>query len=109
MEKFSHRHVVKLYSSFYANNDMEMFVIMELCDCDLETLIENRKGEKIPIDTVLEYCCQILSGVKYLHGQNVTHRDIKPQVLFNSWWNEVTIYFQFVCFSRIFLFRMAKF
>ena len=82
MEELSHRNIVNIYSTFFSNNDMELFVIMELCHCDLKKLVEDRNGSKFPIETVLNYCCQIGCGVKYLHSKNTTHQDINPKVIF---------------------------
>ena len=80
MEQFSHRHIVKLYSTFCINNGLEIFVIMELCQSDLAKMVGARNGVQFPIETVLQFCCQILSGVKYLHSKDIIHRDIKPPV-----------------------------
>ena len=80
MEQFSHRHIVKLYSTFCINNGLEIFVIMELCQSDLAKMVGARNGVRFPIETVLQFCCQILSGVKYLHSKDIIHRDIKPPV-----------------------------
>ena len=80
MEQFSHRNIVKLYSSFAINDGLELFVVMELCQFDLEKFVQDRNGVRFPIDTVLDFCCQLLSGIKYLHSRNTIHRDIKPAV-----------------------------
>ena len=92
MEKFSHRNIVKLFTSFSFNDDSDIFIIMEKCDKDLNKLVQDRNGVKIPIETVLDYCCQILSGVKYMHSSNIIHRDIKPQVILKFETNDFKLF-----------------
>jgi len=54
------------------------FIVMELCDGDLEGAAkecEGRLGEK----KVVHMMWQMLEGIAFLHSRSICHRDIKPQ------------------------------
>ena len=80
MKQFSHRNIVKLFASFIAQDGTEISTIMEHCQYDLKKFIANRRNVPLPLDDLLTWCCQILCGLKYLHDQEIIHRDIKPEV-----------------------------
>ena len=80
MKGLYHRNVVDLYSSFYSNDGLELVSIMELCDHDLQYCIKMRENVLFPYEILIDYSCQILCGLKYLHDNKIIHRDIKPAV-----------------------------
>ena len=81
MKEFCHRNVARLYASFKFESDTKLATVMEICQTDLQKLIEKRIGQDpFPLETVMKWCSQMLCGLKYLHGKNVIHRDIKPEV-----------------------------
>ncbi|KAK4510631.1 uncharacterized protein ATC70_005062 [Mucor velutinosus] len=57
---------------------------MEYCSMgDLNGYIKNTyQSQGMPEDIVLHFLGQLASGLKYLHDQNLIHRDIKPKNIF---------------------------
>ncbi|KAL9537335.1 hypothetical protein MBANPS3_011866 [Mucor bainieri] len=57
---------------------------MEYCSMgDLNGYIKNtHQSQGMPEDIVLHFLGQLASGLKYLHDQNLIHRDIKPKNIF---------------------------
>ena len=55
------------------------YIALDLCGGNLKTAILDREETFLPFLTCK--CClyQIAHGIKFLHGLNVQHRDIKPQ------------------------------
>ena len=79
MKKFRHRNVATLFASYCDGN--QLVSILELCQCDLNELIKQRRNKQpLPTDQVLDYCSQMLHGLEYLHARGVIHRDLKPTV-----------------------------
>ena len=86
MKLYQHRNIAKMYTSFLSNDAKDIATIMEICDMDLlqRILQQKQKNQPFPVDTVFDWCCQILCGLRCLHRHysilKVIHRDIKPQV-----------------------------
>ena len=70
----NHRNIVKVYD---VKNKVTMVgIFMEYCSSgDLQDFV---KRCRLTLDQKLDLMIQIATGVSYLHGQNVVHRDIKP-------------------------------
>ena len=60
-----------------------LFIQMELCDRNLREYILSYGIDDI-LDNKINFFKQIIQGVKYLHEQNIIHRDIKPDNIFIS-------------------------
>ena len=83
MKNLRHRNLVEIYSIFYTDDGSQLVTLMELCSGDLLQCIERRDQIPFPYETLMDYCCQILSGLKFLHHKDIIHGGIKPQVHFD--------------------------
>jgi serine/threonine protein kinase len=67
------------------HTDMRLYMVLERGDRDLFQVImdankEDKKGPgRVDEDLAREVMCQLMSGVRYLHGMKVCHRDLKPE------------------------------
>jgi len=77
-----HENIVTLQGLISAQNDMDMYIITELMESDLHSAIKNNILEDIHMQYIIH---QILKAVKYMHGAELIHRDLKPQnILLNA-------------------------
>ena len=71
-----HPHIVRLLDFGVEGNTP--FLVMDYAPNG--TLRQRyQRGERLPLDTVVEYVQQIASALQYAHNQKVIHRDIKPE------------------------------
>ncbi|KAE9633860.1 serine/threonine-protein kinase [Aeromonas veronii] len=72
-DKCQHGNVVRIYlCDLFCENP---FFIMELAECDLQSLINNNTlSEKEKIDVIMMVC----AGLSHIHKLGFLHRDIKP-------------------------------
>ncbi len=80
MEKLNHKNIVKLYDKIHT--DKYIFLIMELCDSDLNTYIKNNNLTENIIKEIMK---QLIEVLKYIMDNNIVHRDLKPHnILINN-------------------------
>jgi eukaryotic-like serine/threonine-protein kinase len=70
-----HQNIVQLYE--YGEEGGSRYFTMQFIDGDsLASRIEQKKF--MPVEKIIDYAKQICRGLRYAHGMNVIHRDIKP-------------------------------
>ena len=83
LKAISHENIVKYVDDFY---DYGVFkIVMEWCSGgDLFEAIKRQKKLSKPFaeDNVIIWFGQLASGLQYLHGLNIIHRDMKPSNIF---------------------------
>ncbi len=85
LRKVSHPNIIKYYASFLENESL--CIIMEYAELgDLYTLIKHYKRHNKYFDELLLWriAYEVLTGLEYLHSNNIIHRDIKCLNLFLS-------------------------
>ncbi|CAM9543585.1 unnamed protein product [Discosporangium mesarthrocarpum] len=72
----AHENIISLEDVFVREAYDELYIVMELLDCDLNRIIQSSQPLS---DTHHRYfMCQLLRGVKFLHNNRIIHRDLKP-------------------------------
>ena len=74
-----HPNVVSVYgiAVHYRELDLNVITVVELCTTSLQDYIRDKKNA-ISFEEKLDLLKQIVSGMIYLHSENVMHRDLKP-------------------------------
>ena len=78
LSTMNHRNVIKTYEIISKNN--RFYIIMEYCaNGELFNYIVEQ--EKLNNEKSACFYYQLISGVEYIHNQNICHRDLKPENL----------------------------
>ena len=75
-----HRNIVQLRHALRDTKE-DLYIIMDLYDVDLEYRIKKdieEKGGPIEEEQLIYILAQILDGMNYLHGEDISHGDINP-------------------------------
>ena len=84
LKDLKHPNIVSFEGMFHIHHPetgfptIKLLVFMEMCEGDLCDYINTRPEYTLNEDEAREVMKQISRGLKYLHGQNVVHFDIKP-------------------------------
>ena len=81
----THPNIIGYKEAFYDENAKTLNIVMEYADDgDLESKINYNKMNKLFFDesTIWKISIQILKGLKYLHDNNIIHRDLKSANIF---------------------------
>lgn len=71
-----HPNIISLFDLSIYEEKAELYMMMELMDCDLHRIIQSKQGL-----TEMHFKCfarQLLEAVKAMHQMGVFHRDLKP-------------------------------
>ncbi|XP_053689455.1 cyclin-dependent kinase 10 [Sabethes cyaneus] len=76
LKNCNHDNVVKLKEVVVGNSLESIFLVMEFCEQDLASLLDNMES---PFSESQVKCIiiQLLKGLKYLHSNFIIHRDLK--------------------------------
>lgn len=78
MRKLDHPNIVNYLDSF--SEEKTYFIVMEYAPLNLSDVIYNL-SIPLSMQIIKAVMKQILSGLRYLHDNNVVHRDLKPRNL----------------------------
>eukprot|EP00755_Sulcionema_specki_P005220 Sspe_Gene.32164::Locus_15786_Transcript_1_1_Confidence_1.000_Length_1128::g.32164::m.32164/K02206/CDK2; cyclin-dependent kinase 2 len=81
LDHVKHNNVTAIHDLFYDQD--ALYVVMELMDCDMASLIQNNKakGHGFPEEVVLSFTTQLLTGLAFIHASDIVHCDLKPSNL----------------------------
>ncbi|WIA14899.1 hypothetical protein OEZ85_001614 [Tetradesmus obliquus] len=78
-----HPNIVRCKECFTSGS--KLCIVMDWCsEGDLYSILQKRKGQLLPEDTVLDWFVQICLGLKHVHDRKILHRDLKSQNIFVS-------------------------
>lgn len=71
-----HPNVISLFDLSVYEEKAELYMVMELMDCDLHRIIQSKQAlTEMHLKT---FALQLLEGVRAMHSVGVFHRDLKP-------------------------------
>lgn len=83
-----HPHIVRLLD-FGQDGNIPFLVMDYAPNGTLRNL--HPRGQRLPLDTIVNYVNQIASALQYAHDQKVIHRDIKPENMLLGRQNEILL------------------
>ncbi|KAL0221668.1 hypothetical protein RCL1_001522 [Eukaryota sp. TZLM3-RCL] len=74
LKQCNHENVVEMIDIDKSDGN-HVYLILEKCDMDLDAYLSTYKPSKKIKISILK---QIVAGISYIHGRNITHSDLKP-------------------------------
>ncbi|KAJ6637837.1 Serine/threonine-protein kinase ULK3 [Pseudolycoriella hygida] len=78
LKRLNHKYIVNMFDFVW--DEQNIFIIMEYCDGGNLSLYI-KKHKTLPEKTCKFFLAQLAEAVQYMHSQNVSHFDLKPQNL----------------------------
>lgn len=78
LKELKNDNIVKLYDVIHSQNSLTL--IFEYCDYDLKRYMEQYSNH-LPKEDIIYFSYQILNALRFIHNNNIMHRDVKPQNL----------------------------
>nr|WP_314841499.1 serine/threonine-protein kinase [uncultured Microbacterium sp.] len=69
----SHPNIIKIYA--HAEDDAAFYYVMDLYSATIQDII----GSEFDYAILLEYAIQLCEALAHVHGDDIVHRDVKPQ------------------------------
>ena len=80
LSRLAHPRVVEVIDQFGESGSR--YLVMRLVDgLDLDRVLRRDGSPGLPVEDVLEFARQAADALRYVHEQNVIHRDVKPHNL----------------------------
>ncbi|KAH3832278.1 serine/threonine-protein kinase stk11-like [Dreissena polymorpha] len=78
LKRLHHKNIVNLIEVLYNAEKQKMYMIMEYCADEIQSMLESVPEKKFPIWQAHLYFVQLIDGLEYMHSKSVIHKDIKP-------------------------------
>ncbi|XP_037028807.1 serine/threonine-protein kinase ULK3-like isoform X2 [Bradysia coprophila] len=88
LKRLNHKYIVNMFDFVY--DEQNVFIIMEYCEGGNLSLYI-RKHKTLPEKTCKFFLGQLAEAVQYMHSQNVSHFDLKPQNLLLTYCPNLTL------------------
>ncbi len=75
LRKLNHTNINQLQGLYYDYHGKNLYLALELMD---KTLLHHVIIDGVSEESKISYILQLLSGLEYLHSQNIMHRDLSP-------------------------------
>ena len=77
-QNHENKNTVKFYEYYYKQN-IEIAIVMELCDENLSKMIGKKENKKLTFDEIRNILHQLNNTFKIMVNKKIAHRDLKPQ------------------------------
>ena len=86
-QNHENKNTVKFYEYYYKQN-IEIAIVMELCDENLAKMIGKKNNKKLTFDEIRNILHQLNNTFKIMVNKKIAHRDLKPQNISVKYQNE---------------------